>query len=298
MRAGRTFNASVGVPATWTTPVNSTANVNDCPARYAPSGAGDVTRATVVATPVLIGSVNAAAVRLRLPAGSAKAFAATVIVAAVAAPGAGVKMPEYTAPDPVNPASVPSVTVISPATKLATFSVTVNVSTAVSAAASELRSLVMRRVGGAKSATRATPTLAAESLPAASRKTTVSRPPCGTAAWRASGVSVPRSKVTAVSAEPIATSLARTVVPRRSRAEPPVATPGAIVAVAVRLVFVRLRVCATTVPPTGVTVGAPGAAGACVAITKAFAPPRLSAPAGSVVVASALPAGSRTVPVV
>ena len=194
--------------------------------------------------------------------------------------------------------SAPPVTVTSLAVKFAAALSRVNVIVAVVPTGTVVRSDASRSCGTVKSVTRAVGALAADSLPATSRSTTVSSAPSGTAACRASGVRVPRSKVTLVSAAPIAVSVARTVEPRSSRAEPPVTTPAAIVAVAVRLVFVRFRVRATTVPPTEVSVGAPGAAGACVEITRAFAPPRLSAPAGSVVVASALPAGSRTVPVV
>ena len=71
-----------------------------------------------------------------------------------------------------------------------------------------------------------------------------------------------------VSPDKIVVSVAIVIVPRINSADPPVAWPATIVAVAVMFVDADNNVLATTVPPTGVTDNAVGAAGATVSITS------------------------------
>ena len=79
-----------------------------------------------------------------------------------------------------------------------------------------------------------------------------------------------RLKLNDVSPDKIVVSVAIVIVPRINSADPPVAWPATIVAVAVMFVDADNNVLATTVPPTGVTVNAVGVAGAVVSITIAF----------------------------
>ena len=139
--------------------------------------------------------------------------------------------------------------------------------------------------GGLKSVARRVGALGADTLPAASSTTTVSAPPAGTAACSAAAVLVPNSKLTCVSAEAITVSVASNRSPRYNRALPPLAAPATTVEVTLSPVFVAFSVFATTVPPSAVTPGSPGASGACVRTARTWTP-RLSAGAGSVVATS------------
>ncbi len=106
-----------------------------------------------------------------------------------------------------------------------------------------------------------------------------------------------RLKLNDVSPDEIVVSVAIVIVPSNSSADPPVAWPATIDAVAVIFVEADNNVLATTVPPTGVTVSAVGVDGAVVSITIAFeaASEPLALVIGTVSPAS-LPATSLIVP--
>ena len=109
-----------------------------------------------------------------------------------------------------------------------------------------------------------------EMFPAASISRTVSWPPAAIAACNSAEVEKFRLKFNDVSPAKIVVSVAIVIVPRINSADPPVAWPATIVAVAVIFVEAANNEFATTTPPTGVTVNAVGAAGAVVSITIAF----------------------------
>ena len=109
-----------------------------------------------------------------------------------------------------------------------------------------------------------------EMFPAASISRTVSWPPAAIAACNSAEVEKFRLKFNDVSPAKIVVSVAIVIVPRINSADPPVAWPATIVAVAVIFVEAANNVFATTTPPTGVTVNAVGVAGAVVSITIAF----------------------------
>ena len=106
-----------------------------------------------------------------------------------------------------------------------------------------------------------------------------------------------RLKVNEVSPDKIVVSVAIVIVPSINSADPPVACPATIEAVAVMFVEADNNVLATTVPPTGVTANAVGADGAVVSMTIAFeaASEPLELVIGTVSPAS-LPATSLIVP--
>ena len=79
-----------------------------------------------------------------------------------------------------------------------------------------------------------------------------------------------RLKFNDVSPDKIVVSVAIVIVPSNNSADPPVAWPATIDAVAVMFVEADNNVLATTVPPTGFTVSAVGVDGAVVSITIAF----------------------------
>ena len=110
-------------------------------------------------------------------------------------------------------------------------------------------------------------------LPAASRTRTANCPPAAIADCKSAAAEKPRSKVTEVSPDAIDTSVATVVEPRTSSAQPPVACPATMVALAVKFVLSANKVLATTVPPTGVTTREVGVLGAIVSITIALAKP-------------------------
>ena len=114
-----------------------------------------------------------------------------------------------------------------------------------------------------------TDVLAVEILPAASANLTVRTPPAVTAACKAVVVVFPRAKVTVVSVEEIVLSVAMETPSRYNVAEPPVASPATIVAVAVRSVFVAVSLLLTVVPPTPTEIKEVGATGAMVSTTMA-----------------------------
>ena len=136
-----------------------------------------------------------------------------------------------------------------------------------------------------------------EMFPAASISRTVSWPPAAIAACNSAEVVKFRLKFNDVSPAEIVVSVAIVIVPRINSADPPVAWPATIVAVAVIFVEAANKVLATTVPPTGVTVNAVGAAGATVSITSDLddASEPLAAATGTDRTAS-LPATSLMVP--
>ena len=107
----------------------------------------------------------------------------------------------------------------------------------------------------------------------------------------------PSVKLTEVSPEEIDSSVAITAEPSNNSADPPVACPAVIDAVAVMLVLDASNVLATTVPPIAVAASEVGALGATVSITSALLAPSepLVPGAGSARTAS-LPDASRITP--
>ena len=104
-------------------------------------------------------------------------------------------------------------------------------------------------------------------------------------------------KLTEVSLDEIVESVAITADPSTSSADPLVAWPAVIDAVAVKLVFDANKVFATTVPPTAVAASDVGALGAMVSITIALlAPSEPLAPGVARVSTASLPDASRIVP--
>ena len=88
-----------------------------------------------------------------------------------------------------------------------------------------------------------------------------------------------------------------TAEPSKSSADPSVACPAVIDAVAVKLVFDASKVFATTVPPIAVATSEVGALGATVSMTSAlFAPREPLAPGDASVSTASLPDASRMVP--
>ena len=108
---------------------------------------------------------------------------------------------------------------------------------------------------------------------------------------------VPRVNETEVSPEAIELSVAIVTPSNCMTAEPPVASPATIVAIAVRLVFVAVNRLVRIVPPIGVTANDVGALGATVSITSAALRANEPVAPGVInVVLAALPAVSRMVP--
>ena len=104
-------------------------------------------------------------------------------------------------------------------------------------------------------------------------------------------------KLTEESPDEIDESVAITADPSNNSADPPVACPAVIVAVAVMLVFDASKVFATTVPPTAVAASDVGALGATVSMTIALlAPSEPLAPGVASVSTASLPDASRIVP--
>ena len=121
----------------------------------------------------------------------------------------------------------------------------------------------------------------------------MSEPPVEISACRAAAVAVPKVNAMEVSPDEMVASVAITVAPRSSWAEPPVASPAIIVAVAARSVFVLLSFEAIAVPPTPTADSAVGADGATESTTIAlFAPSDPAAPGAGTVNVALLPATS------
>ena len=118
-----------------------------------------------------------------------------------------------------------------------------------------------------------TAALAVETFPASSRSRTVNDPLLAINPCRAAAVPEPRVKETEVSVVEIEESVAITVVPSRSSAEPAEACPAVIVAVADRSVLVLFNVNARAVPPTPIADNEVGVFGATVSIAIALLAP-------------------------
>ena len=142
-----------------------------------------------------------------------------------------------------------------------------------------------------------TDVLAVEILPAASVSLTVRVPPAATAACNAVVVVFPRAKVTVVSVTKIVLSVAMETPSRYNVAEPPVASPATIVAVALRSVFVAVSLLLAVIPPTPIDTKDVGATGAIVSTTMAALAPSEPVDPGAITARlAALPATSLMVP--
>jgi hypothetical protein len=110
-------------------------------------------------------------------------------------------------------------------------------------------------------------------------------------------VVAPKVNVAVESVDEIVASVAISAPSRYNIAAPPVASPGIIVAVAVKLVFVADNLLLVTVPPSGVNTSPVGAVGATVSITRAALAAKDPADPGLIsVLLAVFPTMSRMVP--
>ena len=126
---------------------------------------------------------------------------------------------------------------------------------------------------------------------------TVRAPPAEIAVCRAVVVVLPRAKETVVSVPEIELSVASKTPSRYNIAEPPVASPATIAAVALRSVFVAVSLLVVVTPPIPIEVNDVGAAGAMVSTTMAALAPSEPVDAGAMTARfAAFPAASLMVP--
>ena len=134
-------------------------------------------------------------------------------------------------------------------------------------------------------------------LPARSVILTVNDPPAATAAWSWVTEVFPSANDTEVSAAKIVVSVARATPSKYRVAEPSVASPAMIVAVALKSVFVAVSLLRVVTPPIPIAESSVGAVGAIVSMTiAAFAPNDPDEPGAINAVLLALPERSLIVP--
>ena len=126
---------------------------------------------------------------------------------------------------------------------------------------------------------------------------TVNDPPAAIAAWSWVAEVFPSANDTEVSAAKIVESVAMATPSRYRVAEPPVASPATIVAVALKSVFVAVSLLRVVIPPTPIAESRVGAVGATVSMTIAALAPNEPAEPGAIkAVLPALPDRSLIVP--